>query len=158
MYQNILVAIDGSATSDCALREALKFAQDGVQITVVTVIDNPLQSYSTPNVFNFDEVHAAFYKQAEDILKIAESDAERLGHIKIKTCLVDMGFHSGHDDIAPAILRTANDYHADLIVMGTHGRRGIKRLFLGSVAELLVREAHLPVLLVHSPDHDVHSE
>lgn len=157
MYKNILVAIDGSATSDFALREALKFAQTGAQIIAVTVLENPLQSYSTPNVFNFDEVHTAFYKQAEEILKFAESDAERLSHIKIKTCLVDMGAHSGHDDIAPAILRTANDYHADLLVMGTHGRRGIKRLFLGSVAEQLVREAHFPVLLVHNPENNTES-
>lgn len=157
MYKNILVAIDGSATSDFALREALKFSQTGTEIIAVTVLDNPLQSYSTPNVFNFEEVHAAFYKQAEEILKFAERDAELLGHIKIKTCLVDMGSHSGHDDIAPAILRTANDYHADLLVMGTHGRRGIKRLFLGSVAEQLVREAHIPVLLVHNPENNADS-
>jgi len=157
MYKNILVAIDGSATSDFALREALKFAQTGTEIIAVTVLDNPLQSYSTPNVFNFEEVHAAFYQQAEEILKFAERDAERLAHVKIKTCLVDMGSHSGHDDIAPAILRTANDYHADLLVMGTHGRRGIKRLFLGSVAEQLVREAHIPVLLVHNPENNADS-
>lgn len=154
MYNTILVAIDGSHTSDLALREAIKLAKGGgSKLIVVTVLDNPLQSYSTPSYytsFSFDEAHVDFYKYAESILENAECIAERLGNLKIKTCLVDMGPNSGHNDIAPAIENAANDYHADLIVIGTHGRRGYKRFFLGSVAEQIIRQACVPVLLIRS--------
>ena len=49
------------------------------------------------------------------------------------------------------ILRVAEDHHADMIVMGTHGRRGLTRLVMGSVAELVVRRANCPVLTVRTP-------
>jgi nucleotide-binding universal stress UspA family protein len=55
------------------------------------------------------------------------------------------------DDPAPAILAMAKKRHADLIVMGTHGRRGLSRVFLGSVAEKTVRLADIPVLTVGGP-------
>ena len=160
MYNNILVAIDGSHTSDLALREAIKLAKNSGKLTAVTVLDNPLQNYSSPYyiAFNFDEAHAEFHKYAENILENAECVAERLGNIKLKTCLVDMGSNSGHNDIAHAIEKTAHDYHADLIVIGTHGRRGFKRFFLGSVAEQVVRESRIPVLLIRGKDDDESEE
>ncbi|GAC1376404.1 MAG: universal stress protein [Aquirhabdus sp.] len=163
MYKNILAAVDGSHTSDLALREAIKLAKEGSsQLIVVTVLDNPLQSYSTPSYytsFSFDEAHKDFYKFAENILENAECVAERLGNLKVKTCLVDMGVNSGHNDIAPAIEKVASDYHADLIVIGTHGRRGYKHFFLGSVAEQVVRQARIPVLLIRSrEDSETESE
>lgn len=156
MYNNIVVAIDGSSTAEHAFREALKLVSNNTQITAVAVLDNPLQSYSSPypTLFNFNEAHAQFHKIAENILGHAESEAMRIANIKIKTCLVDMGQNSGHNDIAPAITKVADDYHADLIVIGTHGRSGIKRFFLGSVAEQLIHQSRLPVLIIRSPDAD----
>jgi len=154
MYKNILLAIDGSTTSDLALHEALKFARTGVMITAVTVLDNPLQSYNTPDAlaFNFEQAHAEFAKQAEHILKNAETLALQHAQVSLKTQLIDLGFKSGHNDIARALLQAADDMKADLIVIGTHGRRGIKRLFLGSVAEQVIRRANQPVLLIRSPN------
>ena len=54
------------------------------------------------------------------------------------------------DDVSTAVLKAAADFNADLLVMGTHGRRGFQRLILGSVAERCVRQASLPVLLIPS--------
>jgi nucleotide-binding universal stress UspA family protein len=54
------------------------------------------------------------------------------------------------DDVSTAVLKAAADFNADLLVMGTHGRRGFQRLILGSVAERCVRQARLPVLLIPS--------
>jgi nucleotide-binding universal stress UspA family protein len=69
----------------------------------------------------------------------------------------DPGIHMEtaiRDGPAPAvILDAANELEADLIVMGTHGRTGLRRLFLGSVAELVLRRAHCPVLTVKEPAH-----
>jgi glycine betaine transporter len=53
---------------------------------------------------------------------------------------------------ADAILHDARSWAADLIVMGTHGRSGISRLVLGSVAETVIRHAHCPVVAVHAPE------
>ena len=55
---------------------------------------------------------------------------------------------------AGAIVRYANEHQIDLIVMGTHGRGGISHVFMGSVAERVVRTATCPVLTVHHPEHE----
>jgi nucleotide-binding universal stress UspA family protein len=60
--------------------------------------------------------------------------------------------HLLHGDPAQEILRHAREQHVDLIVMGTHGRTGLSRLLLGSVAESVLREATCPVLTVKTPD------
>lgn len=57
----------------------------------------------------------------------------------------------GGKDIARALLKHARDIHADLIIMGTHGRRGLRHALMGSVAEYVMRESHLPVLVVRTP-------
>jgi nucleotide-binding universal stress UspA family protein len=153
MYQNILLAIDGSSTSQLALLEALKFAQIGCKIIAVSVVDNPLMNYDygspyTAVTFDYAEIHAGFCQQAETTLQNAENEAKRLGNITIETHLIDIGIHSDKDGIAGALEKAAMDYHADLIIIGTHGRRGIKRLFLGSVAEQVIRKSRIPVLIV----------
>jgi len=153
MYKHILVAVDGSSTSQLAFNEALKFAKAGSQLTAVTVVDNPFINYgydipASVLTFGFEEAHADFIKQAKDILTQTEIDADKHAGVKMKTCLVDMGFNLDHGDIAKAIEKTAIDCNADLLVIGTHGRRGIKRLFLGSVAEHVIRHSHIPVLLI----------
>jgi nucleotide-binding universal stress UspA family protein len=65
------------------------------------------------------------------------------------------GVHTTHrlvdGDPVTEILNVAKDHHADVIVMGTHGRRGLKRMLMGSVAELVVRRAMCPVLTIHTP-------
>jgi Universal stress protein UspA and related nucleotide-binding proteins len=61
-----------------------------------------------------------------------------------------VGEASSLDDVSVVVLKAAADFNADLLVMGTHGRRGFQRLILGSVAERCVRQASLPVLLIPS--------
>jgi nucleotide-binding universal stress UspA family protein len=63
---------------------------------------------------------------------------------------VAIGEASSLDDVSTVVLKAAAAFNADLLVMGTHGRRGVQRLVLGSVAERCVRQAALPVLLVPS--------
>ena len=159
MYRNVFVAVDGSYASDLVLREALKFSAAGAKITAVTVVDNPLVNYGYDSPyfssFNFDAAHAEFVAEAEIILGNAETDAVRLAGVKIHTQLVDLGLKAGHGDIAAAIERAAKAAGADLLVIGTHGRRGVKRFFLGSVAEQVIRQSHIPVLLVRDQTNDV---
>jgi nucleotide-binding universal stress UspA family protein len=156
MYKNILVAIDGSPTSDFALREALKFGQIGCKIIAVSVIDNPLVNYEygtpyTTATFDYDQIHAGFCQQAETILTNAQNEARRTDDVSIETYIIDMGIHSDNDGIAGALEKAAKQYDADLIIIGTHGRRGIKRFFLGSVAEEVIRKSQIPVLIIRGP-------
>ena len=158
MYHNVFVAIDGSYTSDLALREALKFGAAGAKITAITVVDNPLVNYGYDSPyftsFNFDAAHAEFIQEAEMVLSDAEIDAVRLAGLKIKTHLIDLGIKAGHGDIAAAIEDAAHAAGADLLVLGTHGRRGFKRFFLGSVAEQVIRQSQIPVLLIRDKTDD----
>lgn len=150
MYQNILVAVDGSPTSDLALHEALRIAKDGSHVKAITITVDPLAGYGTPAfVYDYDEVHQACIKQGKEVLHKAETDAKYLGHINLETELIDLA-PSAMPDIAPSILQACKDYHADLVVIGQNGRGGAKRFFLGSVADHVLRQSLIPVMVVHS--------
>ncbi len=154
MYQNILVALDGSPTSSQALQEALKIAYLGAKIIAISVVENPLIGYSEPVMaYDFAIMHDAFLQHSKNILEQARHDVQSHDNIQIETHVIDLNPHASYD-IPSAILDAAQTYHADLIVMGTHGRQGIKRFFIGSIAEQLIRQSHLPVLLIREqPSH-----
>lgn len=155
MYKHILLATDGSNTANAALREALKFAKNGAQLTAITVVDNPLTSYGLEYggiAYNYEEIHQSFIDQAKQVLQEATDLAQHESGIKIHTVLVDLGVLSGRNDISSAIEKAANQYHADLIVIGTHGRSGFKHFFLGSVAEQLIRQTKHPILIIRKPE------
>lgn len=120
MYQKILVALDGSETSERALDAALQLAHDaGAQLQPLFVVDVPVIAYDVPS---YDPSY-------------------------IRDALLEEGTHV-IDDAANCIQRAANDFKADLVVMGTHGRRGVQRLVLGSVAERFLRIAECAVLMI----------
>jgi len=148
MYQNILVAIDGSETSFLALHEALRLVKEGSQIRVVTVVENPLVSYP-PEISsnNYRVFHDACVQEGKNILAHAQRDAHHLANRVLDTQLIEL-LPQTNTDVAHEILKSAKEYHADLIVIGTHGRRGMKRMMLGSVAEDVIRHAEVPVLTI----------
>lgn len=149
MYQKILVAIDGSPTSDLALHEALRIAKFGSHLIAITVVVDPLTGYGTPAfAYKNDEIHQACVAEAKKILKKAETDAKYLGDVPIETQLIDLGPRA-MPDIVPAILKAAKDHHADLIIIGRNSRAGLKRFFLGSIAGRVIHESHIPVMVIH---------
>jgi len=144
MYRRILVAIDGSDTSKSALREALQLAKDGKSaLRVLHVLD--LVTFSTDTPSGFAAYEEALRVGGEQMLSDASDMAEKAG-VKCETKLLELEERGRR--IAEEIAGDAEGWRADLIVIGTHGRRGMSRLFLGSVAESLVRIAPAPVLLV----------
>ena len=148
MYTHILVAMDGSATAQCALFEALKLVQEGSHVRVVTVIENPLAGYAVPAMtYGYNLVYDAMVQDGLDLLKKVKRDTAHLTHINIDTHLIKTPLDLRHQ-VASAILRDSEDYHADVIVMGTHGRSGFRRFFMGSVAEQVIHESCIPVLIV----------
>lgn len=145
MYERILAAFDGSETSNLALAEALRMAQlTGGQLYVAHVIDvvAPLGMGLT---YVPVELLASYREEAKVRLEAARSEARAAG-VDCETQLLEVGGVT--QSVADCLQACASGFGAQLVVLGTHGRRGVRRAFLGSVAEEFVRNAQCPVLLV----------
>jgi nucleotide-binding universal stress UspA family protein len=145
MYKNVLVAVDGSATGQRALSEALKFAQGAdAQLRIVNVVDDVSLNRDT-KIVDPDSGSLSAHESALDLLERAVATAREAGaSAESKLLRIDrLGLQ-----IADVIVAEAQAWEADLVVVGTHGRQGVRRLLLGSVAESVARIASTPVLLV----------
>lgn len=152
MYQHILVAADGSPTAALALQEAGRLAAADSTVRIVHVLENP--AWSVPLepgvVIDMTLVHDSLLKAGRSILDRAEQSLAGRG-FPVESLLVDLA-GKGLGSIPAALLQEASRWPADVVVIGTHGRRGWQRLFMGSVAETVLRSATQPVLLVRAPD------
>ena len=147
MYKHIMVAVDGSETSDLALLEAITIAKEhGSKLHVVHVFDEIALSFSAhyPEAAEFKKY---FIDSGKEVLSIAKTLAQKRA-INVETI-----FLQSAEGISKKLADYAKTWPADLLVIGTHGRKGIERFLLGSVAEKLVRLATVPVLLVPSKKH-----
>jgi nucleotide-binding universal stress UspA family protein len=153
MYKCILVAIDGSVTSDLALREAIGLAKNqNAMLRLVHVVDVTPPAYATIEPvsavalhFPLDEYQKALEEAGEKLLAARAATARDAG-VNVDTKLITVGILGKR--IHEAIEEQSRQWPADLIVIGTEGRRGFQRLMIGSVAEGLVRISTKPVLLV----------
>lgn len=148
MHHRILLAIDGSRPSDLAVDEAAKLGGEGVQLKVITVADNPYLLLANPyGIYcNVETMREAIIEKCHHALQKAQRKLASLG-VRAELHLVDLA-ETANFSIAEAILNYADTWQADLIVLGTHGRKGITRFFMGSVAECVARTSIRPVLLV----------
>lgn len=142
LFRRVMVAIDGSSTSKLALREAIKLAKDQrSDLRIVLVVDAvTLAAEALPYDLAEEE------RRAGDLVLQKAAAAARKAGIEAQTVRLEV--RSVQDRIADEISRNARSWRADLIVIGTHGRRGLSRLFIGSVAESLIRIAPARVLLI----------
>lgn len=146
MYGKILVPVDGSEASTRGLNEAIRIAKNqGSTLRLVHVVNEyVLDCTSTAGVYAADLIES-LRQGGQTILDLAGSIVQRHGIIPECVLLESIGGAA-----ADLILEQAKEWPADLIVMGTHGRRGLVRLAMGSDAEQVVRAANVPVLLVRS--------
>ncbi|MGE5242087.1 MAG: universal stress protein [Bacteroidota bacterium] len=145
MYQHILVAVDGSSASDRALQEAVKLAREFKSRLRILVVVEPILLAGEQQYIDYNEIHKAVVGYGRDVLKKAADAAQKAG-IEAETTLVESkGFG---ERVADVIAHEADARGADLIVIGTHGRRGFNHLLMGSVAERVARIATKPVLLI----------
>ncbi|WP_250535496.1 universal stress protein [Caballeronia sp. AZ10_KS36] len=146
MFKRILVAIDGSRTSERAFQTALDLAvqHEAVMQPFYVVESAPL--YVDVPGYDPSPLQAGL---AEEGAALAREAAEAMKARGIAGSVVTADA-TASDDVASLILSAASTFDADLLVMGTHGRKGVQRLILGSVAERCLRQATLPVLLVPS--------
>ncbi|MCG6039419.1 universal stress protein [Acinetobacter baumannii] len=143
LYQHILVPIDGSETSMIAMKEAIKLGKAlNSKITVVQVMAlDPFIADAYVKTGQTNELIERTRTYLLDILEQAKQQFSNEG-ITVETKLLE-GFVV-HEEI----IRAARDLNADLIVMGSHGRTGVRKLVLGSVAQKVLGESHIPVLIV----------
>lgn len=163
MFTRILFATDGSPTSEHAQQSVVDLAGYGSMVRVITVVGTPSAVDISPtSVLIAREVldRSSLIKEAgeQENIRAIEAGESILESTKLK--LAESGvtaetqllqFEQAHPDVSGAILRAAEEWAADVIVLGTHGRTGLQRVVLGSVAETLVRHCKVPVLLVRGP-------
>ncbi|TCW75996.1 universal stress protein UspA [Burkholderia sp. SRS-46] len=146
MYSNIFVALDGSETSSRALDAALTLASDtGARLHPVYVVDLQVPYYDALG-YDSSILIDAFRDEG---LRVTDDAAKRMAARGVPGTPQIVDGEAG-EDIAQGILAAAEESGADLIVMGTHGRRGFRRLVLGSVAERVLRGATRPVLMINT--------
>ncbi|WP_221090859.1 universal stress protein [Deinococcus aquaedulcis] len=142
MFNHLFVSTDGSACGDAALPLAAGLADTcGAALTVAYVVPNVQTGYDGPYVRDIEQDLEAARQEGRAILRAAA--ARRAG---TQTLLLD----GRASPVATCLLEAAQAQGADLIVMSTHGRSGLGRLLLGSVAEQVVRRAAVPVLLARA--------
>jgi len=150
MYRRILVPVDGSPTSKLGLKHALGLAKDqGARVRILNVVEDILIAPV------MGDVPAADMTMIYDSMKAAgEKALKEAAALVGKTDVnADTALIEAHArNVSDVILGDAKKWRADLIVMGTHGRRGLNRLLLGSDAERVLREAPVPVLLVRAEE------
>ena len=145
MYKNILVAIDDSETSRCALDEAINIAKaTNAKLHIVHVADEVLLGMHQRTVstkLNLDHAMAAIRSAGVTILEDARAAASG---IEAETILLE----TMKRRVSEVLVDKSRELGCDLIVIGRHGQRGLARLILGSVAEQVAKIADASVLLV----------
>ncbi len=146
MYKRILVATDGSTLSKKAVASAIDLAATcGAELLALKVVPRYPQAYFEGSIPLSVEEVARVEKQWTESAQAQLATVQKLAHAKavgIKTLAVKS------DVVSDAIIATAKKHKADLIVMASHGRKGIKRLLLGSETQQVLTHSHIPVLVL----------
>ncbi|WP_116323500.1 universal stress protein [Cupriavidus sp. P-10] len=147
MYRRILLAVDGSRSSDLALSQAIAIGRaTNAEVKVLYVVDDSDIYFGTGS---FDP-HELVRKLVSHGRKALDAATARLNEAGIR-CNAQLD----EEPVAPGristtIVNEANTWNADMIVLGTHGRRGVRRVLMGSVSEGVLAQTTKPVLLVRS--------
>lgn len=146
MYKRILVATDGSKLSTKAVNSAIDLAAAlGAELVALKVIPRYPQSYFEGSIpLSADDVARVEQQWADDGRKVVDevkSTGEARG-VKVKAILAKS------DVVSDALIAAAKKHKADLIVMASHGRKGVKRLLLGSETQQVLTHSEIPVLVL----------
>ncbi len=137
-WKKVIVGTDGSRFSAVAVEKAISFAASyGGSLAVISVVDVPT------------ELYAESPKAVEDLIRKAKADTAAVKS-RAEASGVATETFVGEAEADEAILRLARDQAADVIVVGSHGRTGLRRLLMGSVTEKVIGSAVCPVLVVRS--------
>ena len=142
MFKKILCPVDFSDTSMSAANNAVNFASEiKAELTFIHIIDiQALQNIGDLSGGGINDINFLI-EEEKPVLNKLKDECEKKG-VKVKTTLT-------HGEPISVILETIKEGGHDLIIMGTHGKKGLTRLVLGSIAENVVRKSDIPVLLYH---------
>jgi len=144
MYRQIICPIDGSPTSTLGMNEAIRLAKDqNAKLRFLHVIDTYFPILDVTGDLNVIYIDEILRKNGKKVLKKAEDAAHKAGITADSKVLEAIGGR-----VSKFIVSEAEEWPADLIIMGTHGLRGVERLVMGSDAETVARTSPVPVLLV----------
>lgn len=146
MYKNILVATDGSTLSKKAVSSAIELAAlTSATLVVLKVVPRYPQSYFEGGLAlqaaEISRVENQWAQEGQAVVDAVQTLAEAQG-VKAK------GVTAKSDLVSEAIIATAKKNNCDLIVMASHGHRGVKRLLLGSETQQVLTHSHIPVLVL----------
>ena len=146
MFKRILVATDGSTLSKKAVNSAIAMAaQNDADLVALNVVPRYPQSYfegsMTFSVEDISRVEKQWAEKAQAMLDIVSASARKSG-VRVKTVTANS------DLVGESIIAAAKKHKSDLIVMASHGRKGIKRLLLGSETQHVLAHSALPVLVL----------
>ncbi|NLA38582.1 MAG: universal stress protein [Methanomicrobiales archaeon] len=142
MFRKILVAIDGSEPADRALEAAIKEADAwNSEIHVIYVVESGLFS-SLPMDNTLEIIYSVLQKEGDEILESARN--------KVNAAGVSVATHLRQGHAGSQIVSLAEDLGVDLIILGSHGKSGVDRLFLGSVTDYVVRNSPITTTVVRS--------
>jgi nucleotide-binding universal stress UspA family protein len=147
MYKRIAVAVDGGASSEAALEEAIKLAREMDAKVLLLHVCEEMPMVLDPEgmgLMQINDITKAITAAGRSLLEKYRNKLEGQGMVA-ETKLIET--YDGR--VGSAASHEAQLWNADLLVVGTHGRKGVDRLLLGSVAEDISRSATMPVLLVH---------
>lgn len=143
MYGKMLLPVDGSEVSNHAAKQGLMLAKAlGSKVIFHFVIDISIVTLpdAEMGISNIEAIRKSFTEQGNKVIADFSTSAKEMD-VLFETVITE-------GDVHDEIINMAEDKGAELIVMGTHGRRGLNRLLLGSVAESVTKRAHCPVLLI----------
>ena len=150
MYKRILVPIDGSDTAARGLAEAISLARDlKATLRLLNLTSDFMPMIEMTSGIDTEKFRDGLNQFGKRLLAKASEQADRHG-VTAETSLHDLR----GSRVADAIVEEARESRCDLIVIGTHGRRGVARAMLGSDAENVVRSSPVPVLVVRAPAPD----
>ena len=145
MFKKILCPVDFSDTSIKAANNAIKFASEvKAELTFIHVLDvQTLQNIADLSGGGINDIDLLLAEE-KPVLSKLKDEAEKNG-VKVNTALT-------RGEPVNIVLNQIKEGGFDLIIMGTHGKKGLTRLVLGSMAESIVRQSNIPVLLYHCTD------
>jgi nucleotide-binding universal stress UspA family protein len=144
MYKNILCPIDGSSTSNGGMVEAISLAKTlHANLRFLHVVDTYFPILDANGELNILYLADIQRSQGKKIIEIAKERARQSGVLVECISVESIG-----ERVSKLIIKQSEAWPADLIVMGTHGLRGLARFVLGSDADMVVKQSHVPVLLV----------
>jgi nucleotide-binding universal stress UspA family protein len=147
MYQRILVPIDGSPTAARGLAEAIALARElKATLRLLNLTSDFALMVEMSSAIDFEKYREGLNQFGQRLLAEASEQAKAQG-VACETSILDLRGNR----VADAIVEEARKSRCDLIVIGTHGRRGVSRAVLGSDAENVMRSSPVPVLLVREP-------